>query len=81
MFMKVPVRSPGLPKSLPLVLGPTLENEFRTAMMLSVGDPAIFYTSPTVLIFFSLALLVIGLQAVSEFKAKKQPKNEVKADA
>lgn len=77
----VSFRVPITPIILGMVLGPTLENEFRTAMMLSAGDPEIFYTSPTALIFFSLALLVIGLQAVSEFKAKRHPKNEVKADA
>lgn len=77
----VSFRVPITPIILGMVLGPTLENEFRTAMMLSAGDPEIFYTSPTALIFFSLALLVIGLQAVSEFKAKKAPKNEAKADA
>ncbi|TBX29054.1 tripartite tricarboxylate transporter permease [Nioella sediminis] len=80
-YVLVSFRVPITPIILGMVLGPTLENEFRTAMMLSMGDPAIFYTSPTVLVFFSFALLVIGLQAVSEFKAKKQPKNEVKADA
>jgi putative tricarboxylic transport membrane protein len=80
-YVLVSFRVPITPIILGMVLGPTLENEFRTAMMLSMGDPEIFYSSPTVLVFFSLALLVIGLQAVSEFKAKKQPKNEVKADA
>jgi putative tricarboxylic transport membrane protein len=76
-YVLVSFRVPITPIILGMVLGPTLENEFRTAMMLSMGDPAIFYTSPTAVVFFSLALLVIGLQAVSEFKAKKPLKNEV----
>jgi putative tricarboxylic transport membrane protein len=75
-YLLVYFRVPITPIILGMVLGPTLENEFRTAMMLSLGDPAIFYTSPTALLFFSLALLVIGLQAVSEFKAKKPVRNE-----
>ncbi|RFU13399.1 hypothetical protein DZD18_07110 [Rhodobacteraceae bacterium W635] len=73
----VSFRVPITPIILGMVLGPTLENEFRTAMMLSAGDPAIFYTSPTALIFFTLALLVIGLQALSELKARKPIKKEV----
>ncbi len=77
-YLLIYFRVPITPIILGMVLGPTLENEFRTAMMLSLGDPAIFYTSPTALLFFSLALLVIGLQAVSEFKAKKPVKNEVR---
>lgn len=75
-YLLVYFRVPITPIILGMVLGPTLESEFRTAMMLSLGDPAIFYTSPTALLFFSLALLVIGLQAVSEFKAKKPVRNE-----
>ncbi|MFC6487876.1 tripartite tricarboxylate transporter permease [Nitratireductor sp. GCM10026969] len=53
---------PVTPIILGLVLGPTLESEFRTAMNLSGGSYAIFYTSPTALFFFGLAALVVVLQ-------------------
>ncbi|WP_099867855.1 tripartite tricarboxylate transporter permease [Pararhizobium haloflavum] len=62
---------PATPIILGLVLGPILESEFRTAMNLSGGDFAIFYTSPTALVFFALALLIVGLQLSGEFFRKK----------
>ena len=59
-----------------MVLGPTLENEFRTAMMLSEGKMDIFYTSPTVIVFFSLAALLIVFQSLSELKMKRKEKQK-----
>ncbi len=73
-YILVWLRVPITPIILGMVLGPTLENEFRTAMMLSEGSWNIFFTSPTVLVFFGLALLVILFQIFSELRSvKKQP--------
>ncbi len=58
----IKARIPITPIILGMVLGPILENQYRTAMMLSGGDFSIFYTSPVVLVFFALAALVIVLQ-------------------
>jgi putative tricarboxylic transport membrane protein len=63
---------PITPVVLGLVLGPTLEKEYRTAIILSEGQYDIFYTSPTAILFFALALLVIGLQAWAGMRAKAQ---------
>jgi putative tricarboxylic transport membrane protein len=63
---------PITPVVLGLVLGPTLEKEYRTAIILSEGQYDIFYTSPTALLFFALALLVIALQAWASMRAKAQ---------
>ncbi|MDG2258033.1 MAG: tripartite tricarboxylate transporter permease [Paracoccaceae bacterium] len=76
-YVLVAVRIPITPIILGMVLGPTLENEFRTAMMLSEGKVDIFYTSPTVVVFFILAALVIGLQGLSELRAKSKTKQKV----
>jgi len=70
---------PVTPIILGLVLGPTLEGEFRTAMNLSGGDLAIFYTSPTALFFFGLAAFIIALQVSGEFFAKRRGKMNVGA--
>lgn len=78
-YVLVAVRIPITPIILGMVLGPTLENEFRTAMMLSEGKMDIFYTSPTVVVFFILAALVIGLQGLSELRAKRNTKQKVEA--
>lgn len=76
-YVLVAIRIPITPIILGMVLGPTLENEFRTAMMLSEGKADIFYTSPTVLVFFSLAALVIIFQSLSELKMKRKEKQKV----
>jgi len=69
-YVMVLIRIPVTPIILGMVLGPTLENEFRTAMMLSEGSFDIFLTSPTALVFFALQFLIIGLQLMREMKAK-----------
>lgn len=61
-YLLVRANIPLTPIILGLVLGPTLEKEFRTAMILSEGNLEIFYTSPVALVFFGLALLIIGRQ-------------------
>jgi len=76
-YVLVAVRVPITPIILGMVLGPTLENEFRTAMMLSGGSFDIFLNSPTVLVFFALAAGVIGLQVVAELKLRKKTKEKI----
>ena len=53
---------PLTPVILGLVLGPSIEREFRTAMILSEGDWSVFYTSIPAVIFLSLAAGVVGMQ-------------------
>jgi predicted small integral membrane protein len=43
-------------------------------MILSEGKLDIFYTSPAAMVFFSFALLVIGLQFWSSLKPKTMTK-------
>jgi TctA family transporter len=45
--------------------------------MLSEGKLDILYTSPTVIIFLSLAALVIVFQSLSELKMKRKEKQKV----
>ena len=78
-YVLINVRVPITPIILGMVLGPTLENEFRTAMMLSGGSADIFLTSPTALIFFSLALLVICFQFASEIRSKNNLESKIEA--
>lgn len=77
-YLFVSLNVPITPIILGMVLGPTLENEFRTAMMLSGGEADIFLTSPIALLFFALALLVIGLQVASELKLGRNQQQKVK---
>ena len=76
-YVLVAIRVPLTPIILGMVLGPTLENEFRTAMLLSEGSMDIFWTSPTAVVFFCLAALVIVLQSVSEFRLRRKLRNRI----
>jgi putative tricarboxylic transport membrane protein len=76
-YILIALRVPITPIILGMVLGPTLENEFRTAMMLSGGSYEIFLTSPTSLTFFALALSIIGLQLTSEIRSKYKTKAKI----
>ena len=71
-YMLMLARIPVIPVILGLVLGPTLEREFRTAMILSEGKLDIFYTSPAAMLFFALAASIFILKGVSMFREKKQ---------
>lgn len=62
---------PLTPIILGLVLGPTLEKEFRTAMIWSEGNLNVFYTSPVALIFFGLTLLIIGRQIWTSYSERR----------
>ena len=76
-YILIALRVPITPIILGMVLGPTLENEFRTAMMLSGGSYEIFLASPTSLTFFALALSIIGLQLTSEIRSKYKTKAKI----
>lgn len=58
-YLLTRVGIPITPIILGLVLGPTLEREFRTAMILSEGSFQIFFESVPALIFYALTVSVI----------------------
>jgi len=62
-YLLIRARIPITPVVLGLVLGETLEKEYRTAVILSDGHYDIFYKSPTAMGFVALALIVVGLHA------------------
>ncbi|WP_322989376.1 tripartite tricarboxylate transporter permease [Hoeflea sp.] len=73
---------PLTPIILGLVLGPSIEREFRTAMILSEGNLDIFYTSVPAAGFLLVAMLIVGVQvfkSVRAFLPNSSPK--VKPDA
>lgn len=69
-YLLTRARIPVTPIVLGLVLGPTLEREYRTAIILSEGSYDIFYTSLPAMIFFGLTLLVIVLQIASSTRER-----------
>lgn len=75
-YVLIKVRIPVTPIILGLILGPILERESRTAMVMSEGDLSIFYTSVPSALFLGLAALVIGLQAVSSWRGGHKPASQ-----
>ena len=64
---------PLAPVVLGLVLGPTLEQQYRTALILSEGSHRIFLESGFALSFFALTLLTIGWQVWSSLRRPAVP--------
>ncbi|EJW12829.1 Tricarboxylate transport membrane protein TctA [Rhodovulum sp. PH10] len=61
---------PVTPILLGLVLGPTLERESRTALIMSEGSPSIFVDSYTGLLFWGLAALILIGQVITIVRSK-----------
>lgn len=70
-YLLLRARIPITPIILGLVLGPTLEREFRTAIILSEGRLDIFYTSAPAVLFFALSLLVVALHVRGSLRARR----------
>ena len=64
------LRIPVAPVVLGLVLGETLEKQYRTALILSEGSYQVFFASGTALAFYALTALTIGLQFWSGARAR-----------
>jgi putative tricarboxylic transport membrane protein len=47
-----------------------MEREFRTALLMSEGDPSVFYTSPTAMVFFGLTILIFAVHIIGQRRAK-----------
>lgn len=64
---------PVAPVVLGLVLGETLEKQYRTALIMTEGDHAIFYQSGVALFFFGLTAITIALQVRSSLRSRRRP--------
>jgi putative tricarboxylic transport membrane protein len=64
----IQARIPLTPIILGLVLGPALEREFRTALILSRGEADIFISSVPSALFLGLAALVVGGQILRSLR-------------
>lgn len=69
-------RIPVTPIILGLVLGPTMEREFRTAMILSEGDFGILFSSVPALFFYGLTVAMIAFHFIGRHRALARAKNE-----
>jgi len=67
------IHIPVAPVVLGLVLGETLENQYRTALILSEGSHRIFFDSGVALLFFAITALTLGLQLWSSLRKRPPP--------
>jgi TctA family transporter len=65
----VALKFPVAPILLGYVLGPLVEENFRRAMFLSQGDPAVLVQHPISAAFLGVSALVIGVQAFVSLRA------------
>jgi TctA family transporter len=60
------------PLILAFVLGPMVEENFRRAMLLSRGDPAIFLTRPISAVFLVAAVLILVFMIMPAVRKKRE---------
>ena len=60
------------PLILGFVLGPLMEENLRRAMLISRGDPSVFFTRPISLSFMLVTLLLIILMILPAFRKKRE---------
>jgi TctA family transporter len=63
---------PAAPVLLGFVLGPLMEENFRRAMLLSKGDPLIFFERPISAVVMSIAILLLVWGVVSGLRASRR---------
>jgi putative tricarboxylic transport membrane protein len=71
-YLLLRLRIPIAPVVLGLVLGETLERQYRTALILSEGDHRIFVDSGPALFFYALTALTVGLHLLSVRHARRR---------
>ena len=81
-YLLLRARIPVTPIILGLVLGPTMESNFRTALVLSEGNLDIFFQSAPALFFFALTLMIIAFHFIGQTRARRAaPNAEASIDA
>jgi putative tricarboxylic transport membrane protein len=70
------VHIPVTPIILGVVLGASMERDFRTALLMSEGDFAVFYTSPTAMLFFGLTIVIFVAHIVGQRRGRKARRQE-----
>lgn len=70
------VHIPVTPIVLGLVLGGIMERDFRTALLMSQGDPSVFYTSPIAMGFFVLTVLVFATHIIGQKRGARPRRQE-----
>jgi putative tricarboxylic transport membrane protein len=78
-YLLTRARIPVTPIILGLVLGPTLEREFRTAMIMSEGSFGVFFSSMPAVILYVLTVAVIGFHFIGKLREGREKRNQALA--
>ena len=57
---------------LGFILGPMMEENLRRTMMISFGDPSVFFTRPISLTFLVAAVVLLVVLALPALRAKRE---------
>jgi TctA family transporter len=60
------------PLILGFILGPMMEENLRRTMMISFGDPSVFFTRPISAAFLIAAVLLLLVIALPSLRAKRE---------
>jgi TctA family transporter len=60
------------PMVLGFILGPMMEENLRRTMMISFGDPSVFFTRPISAAFLIAAVLLLLVIALPPLRAKRE---------
>jgi TctA family transporter len=71
-FMWMKLECPPAPMLLGFVLGPLMEENLRRALLISRGDPTVFFTRPISLGFMIATALIIIIMVLPAVKAKRE---------
>jgi putative tricarboxylic transport membrane protein len=78
-YIFIKLRCEAAPLLLGLILSPMLEENLRRSMLLSRGDPMIFFTRPISLLFMVMTATIVILTLVSAYRKKRTVKKAVSA--
>jgi TctA family transporter len=70
LFFKL--RCEPAPLILGFILGPMMEENLRRAMLLSRGDPTVFFTRPLSLTLLLMAVALVVVVALPAIKSKRE---------
>jgi len=60
------------PMLLGMILGPLMEENLRRAMLLSRGDPTVFFTQPISAAFLIVAIVMLAIIAMPAIRKKRE---------
>ncbi|MGI9334046.1 MAG: tripartite tricarboxylate transporter permease [Gammaproteobacteria bacterium] len=72
-FAGLRLEVPAAPFLIAFILGPLLEDNFRQALLMSGGTPAIFFRNEICLLFWTLTLVSVALMVRNHIRAKRPP--------